>query len=100
MEIEKFLLDFGDPFRRAVTVVRPLQSADLDVFEQQIIGLNDGDVAGGKADDDHAPAPAASARRARIGRAADRIDDDVGAMPARELANEIAQAVMDITAAQ
>src|SRR5690606_21659763 len=85
-----------DQIGRPHAVVADLKAADLDVLEQQVVGLHGRDPAGGEADDDEAAAPGESANGGVEDVTAERVDDDVGARARRQRADLRPQALMQV----
>jgi len=83
---------------RALAVIADLEAADFDILDQQIIGLDARDAAGGKPDHHQAAAPGERAQRRLERVAADRVEHDVDAVAVvvREhlFAQRVAQVVL------
>src|SRR5437868_13437783 len=64
--------------RAAIAVIGDLEPADLDILQEQIVGLHRRNAAGGEADHDEPAAPSERADGRGEYVAAEGVDDDVG----------------------
>ncbi|SPA38403.1 hypothetical protein CBM2623_U20027 [Cupriavidus taiwanensis] len=88
---EDFLLHGQHLFRLAIAIVAPLQAADGDVLDQQIIGLDLWNAACREADDHGAPAPGDRTQRGIEDIAAEHVEHHIGAVARGGIAHLVAQ---------
>src|SRR6266478_8423105 len=96
IESEDLRVACGHLRRAPLAIVADLQSAHLDVLQQQVVGFEQRDATGGEADHHEPSAPGERAQRGGEYRAAERVENDVGAAPGSGGVNLLAQPVAQI----